>query len=168
MRYVTYLSSPSETDTTGRSSYKRLQILGKKKRTSRRLVSWSCLENVGQFWVPSCFKLCTAIVLQLYCTLKNKKPCLWQSLKVPGPRFELGIGQYQSLVIAIASECYEMTVLHEMYYILKYNNLRFCKVFGSICSTTEEESPWRMEVCICLRLLQVWWSISWRSEVEED
>ena len=63
------------------------------------------------------------------------------SLKVPGPRFEQGVGQYQSSVIAIASECHEITVLHEMYYILESNNLTFCKVFGSICSTTEEESP---------------------------
>ena len=79
---------------------------------------------------------------------KHYNPSHWNGLKVPGPRFELGIGQYQSSVIAIASECHEKTVLHEMYYILESNNLRFCKVFGSICSTTEEGTPWRLEVCI--------------------
>ena len=32
-------------------------------------------KNGGQLWVTTYWKLHTVIVMQLYCTLKNKKPC---------------------------------------------------------------------------------------------
>ena len=58
MRYLVDLSSTPETNTSRRSSYKRMQILGQKKRTKRRVVSWSGINPIkitcttSKFLVP--------------------------------------------------------------------------------------------------------------------
>ena len=72
MRYLVDLSSPPETNTTGRSSYKRLQILGQEKRTKRRMVSRSGINPIKITWTTS-----------KYLVPHEQRVAFWVNSKIP-------------------------------------------------------------------------------------